>query len=114
MRFFFQTERLKYEIRTKVLMSDLEDVFDRPTFNQTALRILLDNVRAVRENTTRAVSALETVLYLIRPPEQGDTLKQMLGVSTCKALKFKYCRKIKYINNRTDKSKSCLQIMETD
>lgn len=62
-------------------MSDLEDILDRPTFNQTALRTLLDNVRSVRENTTRAVSALETVLYLIRPPDQGDTLKQMLGVS---------------------------------
>lgn len=62
-------------------MSDLEDILDRPTFNQTALRILLDNVRSVRENTTRAVSSLETVLYLIRPPDQGDTLKQMLGVS---------------------------------
>lgn len=62
-------------------MSDLEDILDRPTFNQTALRILLDNVRSVRENTTRAVSALETVLYLNRPPDQGDTLKQMLGVS---------------------------------
>lgn len=63
-------------------MSDLEDILDRPTFNQTALKILLDNVRSVRENTTRAVSALETVLFLIRPPAQGDTLKQMLGVSS--------------------------------
>lgn len=87
-----QTERLKYEIRTKVLMSDLEDILDRPTFNQTALRILLDNVRSVRENTTRAVSSLETVLYLIRPPDQGDTLKQMLGVSMVisVALSFEY------------------------
>lgn len=62
-------------------MSDLEDILDRPTFNQTALRILLDNVRSMRENTTRAVSALETVLYLIRLPGQSDTIKQILGVS---------------------------------
>lgn len=61
-------------------MYDLEDVFERPTFNQTALKILLDNVILVRENTTRAVSSLETILYLIRTP-QHHSLKQILGVS---------------------------------
>lgn len=61
-------------------MYDLEDVFDRPTFNQTALKMLLDNVLLMRENTTRAVSSLETILYLIRTPQQ-DSLKQILGVS---------------------------------
>lgn len=61
-------------------MSDLEDIFERPTFNQTALKILLDHVRLVRENTTRAVSALETVLYLIRSPDQEDSLRPILLV----------------------------------
>lgn len=71
---------MKHDIRSKVLMYDLEDVFERPTFNQTALKILLDNVILVRENTTRAVSSLETILYLIRTP-QHHSLKQILGVS---------------------------------
>lgn len=61
-------------------MHDLEDIYERPTFNQTALKMLLDNVNLVRENTTRAVSALETILYLIRTP-QHNSLKQVLGVS---------------------------------
>ena len=61
-------------------MHDLEDVFERPTFNQTALKILLDNLILVRENTTRAVSSLETILYLIKTPQQ-HSLKQILGVS---------------------------------
>lgn len=67
-------------------MSDIEDVFDRPAFNQTAVKLLLDNVRMVKENTTRAVSSLETVLYLIRPMEKGDSLKYILGVCTCQCL----------------------------
>ncbi|XP_055305610.1 protein tweety-2 isoform X2 [Sitodiplosis mosellana] len=75
-----KTEKLKHDIRSKVLMYDLEDVFERPTFNQTALKILLDNVILVRENTTRAVSSLETILYLIRTP-QHHSLKQILGPS---------------------------------
>lgn len=75
-----QTERLKQNIRGKVLMHDLEDVFERPTFNQTALKLLLDNLILVRENTTRAVSSLETILYLIKTPHQ-HSLKQILGVS---------------------------------
>lgn len=62
-------------------MYDLEDVFERPTFNQSALKILLDNLILVRENTTRAVSSLETILYLIRTP-QHHSLKQLLEVST--------------------------------
>lgn len=61
-------------------MHDLEDVFERPTFNQTALKILLDNLILVRENTTRAVSSLETILYLIKTPQQ-HSLKQILAVS---------------------------------
>ncbi|XP_037036928.1 protein tweety-2 isoform X1 [Bradysia coprophila] len=76
-----RTERLKQDIRSKVLMSDIEDVFDRPAFNQTAVKLLLDNVRMVKENTTRAVSSLETVLYLIRPMEKGDSLKYILGLT---------------------------------
>lgn len=62
-------------------MHDLEDVFERPTFNQTALKILLDNLILVRENTTRAVSSLETILYLIKTPQQ-HSLKQILAVSS--------------------------------
>lgn len=76
----FQTERLKHDIRGRVLMYDLEELFERPTFNQTALKTLLDNLSLVRENTTRAVSSLETILYLIRTPHQ-HSLKQFLIVS---------------------------------
>lgn len=77
---FNQTDQLKYDIHNKVLMSDMEDVFERPTFNQTALKMLLDTVQLVRENTTRAVTSLETILYLIKTPQQ-HSLKQVLGVS---------------------------------
>lgn len=71
---------MKHNIRNKILMNDLEDVFERPTFNQTGLKILLDNLMLVRENTTRAVSSLETILYLIRSPNP-NSLKQILSVS---------------------------------
>lgn len=70
------------DIRTKVLMSDMEETFEKPAFNQTGLKILLDNLRVVRENTGEAVGALEKVLYLTRPAEQTDSLKQLLIVST--------------------------------
>lgn len=71
---------MKHNIRNKILLNDLEDVFERPTFNQTGLKILLDNLMLVRENTTRAVSSLETILYLIRSPNP-NSLKQILSVS---------------------------------
>ncbi|KAJ6636227.1 Protein tweety-2 [Pseudolycoriella hygida] len=76
-----RTEQLKQDIRSKILMSDIEDLFDKPAFNQTAVKILLDNVRMVKENTTRAVSSLETVLFMLRPREEGNSLKHVLGLT---------------------------------
>lgn len=81
MIFILQTDQLKRDIGSKVLTSDMEETFEKPTFNQTGLKILLDNLRVVRENTAEAVGALEKVLYLARPAEQTDSLKLLLNVS---------------------------------
>lgn len=75
-----KTDQLKQDIRNKVLMSDMEEVFERPTFNQTGLKLLLDTVQLVKENTSRAITSLETILYLIKTPQQ-HSLKQALHVS---------------------------------
>lgn len=75
-----QTDQLKHDIRSKVLMQDLEEIYARPTYNHTAMTMLSSNVALMRENTTRAVSSLEAILYLIRTPNT-NTMKQVLGVS---------------------------------
>lgn len=63
-------------------MSDLEEIFDKATFNQTGLRIALDLYRLVKGNTTKAVSALETVfLYLTKGEPDQDSLKTLLDVN---------------------------------
>lgn len=61
-------------------MSDLDDILDKPAINRTAVDILQDSVRLVRENTTKAVSELEAVLYSMRPNEREDSLKYYLKV----------------------------------
>lgn len=61
-------------------MSEMEETFERPTHNQTGLRMLIESVKLVRENTTRAVNSLETILYLIKTPLK-HSLKQVMGVS---------------------------------
>lgn len=81
-----QTDQLKTDIRTNVYMSHIEETFDKPAFNQTALKILLDNLRIVRENTGEAIGALEKALYLTRPAENTDSFKQLLIVSTCSCI----------------------------
>lgn len=76
----YQTDQLKHNIRSKVLMQDLEEIYARPTYNHTAMTMLSSNVALMRENTTRAVSSLETILYLIKAPTT-NSMKQVLGVS---------------------------------
>lgn len=61
-------------------MQDLEEIYARPTYNHTAMTMLSSNVALMRENTTRAVSSLETILYLIKAPTT-NSMKQVLGVS---------------------------------
>lgn len=75
-----QTDQLKRDIRHKVLEIDLEE-FERPTFNQTALKMLLDNVRSLTDNTAQAVNSLEKIIYLIQNTRH-DSLGHYLGVST--------------------------------
>lgn len=74
-----QTDQLKRDIRHKVLEIDLEE-FERPTFNQTALKMLLDNVRSLTDNTAQAVNSLEKIIYLIQNTRH-DSLGHYLGVS---------------------------------
>lgn len=64
-----------------MLTSDLDEIFERPAFNQTGLRILLENSRVVRENVTEAVYALEYIEHFTKHSEQSDALKQLLNVS---------------------------------
>lgn len=75
-----QTDQLKQDIRQRVLMQDLEEIYARPTYNHTAMTILSNDVTLLRENTTRAISSLETILYWIRMPN-ANAMKQVLGVS---------------------------------
>lgn len=74
-----QTDQLKRDIRHKVLEQDLEE-FERPTFNQTALKMLLDSVRAHQENTAQSVNSLEKILYLIMNVRH-DSVGHYVGVS---------------------------------
>lgn len=74
-----QTDQLKRDIRHKVLEQDLEE-FERATFNQTALRILLDKVNYLQENTAQSVNSLEKILYLIMNVRH-DSIGYYVGVS---------------------------------
>lgn len=59
-------------------INDLHDTIERPVANLTAVNFLMEATKAVRNNTTLAVNALETVLYFIRPSNPEVTLKTLL------------------------------------
>lgn len=74
---------VKYNLKTKVVLSELEAKFEQPPqlYNQTAQYLLQDTVKMVKDNTTMAINALETVVYLTRPSHSEMTLNSLLNVS---------------------------------
>ncbi|XP_055708757.1 protein tweety-2 [Phlebotomus papatasi] len=76
-----QTDTLKHNLKSRVVMSELEDIFDKPTSNQTALTIVLYTVRQVKDNTTLAINALEAVSYFIRSSQSEVTIKNVLDTA---------------------------------
>lgn len=81
-----QTAQLNGDLHSKVLLSNVYELFDKPTHNQTGLQLLHDEVRLFRENTTKAVTNIEMVLHLMRSADQDDSLKLLLEVSVAQRL----------------------------
>ena len=77
-----QTESLKYSLKTKVTVSELEDTFDKPIQipNQNSINIY-ESVRWVKDNTTLAINALEAVSYLIKSSHSEQTIRRLFDVS---------------------------------
>lgn len=65
-----------------MLQSNVYELFDKPTYNQTGLQMLHDQVRLMRENTTKAVNNIDMVLQITRfTGHDEDSLKLLLAVS---------------------------------
>lgn len=79
-----QTEMVKHNLKSKVVLSELEQIFEQPPHrpNVTAHYLLHDSVKMAKDNTTLAINALETIVYLTRPAYTDITLKSLLDVST--------------------------------
>ncbi|XP_058126799.1 protein tweety-2-like isoform X2 [Anopheles coustani] len=75
-----QTEMVKHNLKSKVVLSELEQIFEQPPHrpNVTALYMLHDTVKMAKDNTTFAINALETIVYLTRPAYTDITLKSLL------------------------------------
>lgn len=74
---------VKHNLKSKVVLSELEQIFEQPPHrpNVTALYMLHDTVKMAKDNTTFAINALETIVYLTRPAYTDITLKSLLDVS---------------------------------
>ncbi|XP_035779420.1 protein tweety-2-like isoform X1 [Anopheles albimanus] len=75
-----QTELVKHNLKSKVVLSELEQIFEQPPHrpNVTAHYLLHDSVKMAKDNTTLAINALETIVYLTRPAYTDITLKSLL------------------------------------
>lgn len=80
----FQTNNLEMTLSMKIRpqLIELEDIFDSPTLNQTALKMLILSLNAVQGNVTIANNAAGD----IRRPLMGINMAAFLNVSLGKNL----------------------------
>lgn len=57
---------------------DIDDIFELPVSNTTALAIMMDTAQLVTKNTTEAVSGIEAALYFIQPSQSDQLLKSLI------------------------------------
>ncbi|CAD7087480.1 unnamed protein product [Hermetia illucens] len=76
-----QTETIRNDLEGKVQTQKLQDAVGKPSFNQTAVLLLLDTCQWVKDNTSRAVISLDMVLYFMKPlePEPEISLRNILN-----------------------------------
>lgn len=91
---------VKQNLKSKVVLSELEAKFEQPPqlYNQTAQYLLQDTVKMVKDNTTLAINALETVVYLTRPSYSDLTLKSLLDVSIYPSICIDQVRQYNFID----------------
>lgn len=75
-----QTESIKFDLEAKVQIYNLDEMIDKPNYNLTAVTILLDTCRLFRDNTSRAITSLDMVLYFMKTSgtEPDISLKNIL------------------------------------
>lgn len=75
---FFKTDQLSRTLKGKTLTLDIDDLWDTPVTNTTALAIMMDTAQLVTRNTTEAVSGIEAALYFIQPSQSDQLLKMLI------------------------------------
>jgi protein tweety len=74
----FQTHLLSKTLKERTLTLDIDDLWDSPVSNTTALAIMMDTAQLVTKNTTEAVSGIEAALYFIQPSQSDRLLKSLI------------------------------------
>jgi protein tweety len=76
--FAFQTFHLAKTLKDRALTLDIEDLWDVPVANHTALTLMMDTAQLVTKNTTEAVSGIDAALYFIQPSQSDQLLKGLI------------------------------------
>lgn len=84
-----QTNALEHTLTQKIRpqLTELDDIFDEPVSNQTALAMLIGSLEMVKKNITIATNAAGD----IRRPLMGISLNHILNVSSVDISKLCRC-----------------------
>lgn len=57
---------------------DIDDIWDVPVSNTTALTVMMETSQFVTKNTTEAISGIDAALYFIQPSQSDQLLKSLI------------------------------------
>lgn len=73
-----QTFYLSKSLKDRASSLEIDDLWDIPVSNQSALSYMIDTAQLVTKNTTEALSGIDAALYFIEPSKSDQLLKSLI------------------------------------
>ncbi|TDG39417.1 hypothetical protein AWZ03_014162, partial [Drosophila navojoa] len=75
-----ETETIKRDLETKMASHKVQDMVEKPQYNQTAVMLLIETSRLVRENTSRAVTSLDNMVLYFMKTKGSENETSLMGI----------------------------------
>ncbi|BFG00267.1 hormone receptor 4 [Drosophila madeirensis] len=75
-----QTESIKHDLESKMAGHKVEQMVEKPQYNQTVVMLLIETSRLVRENTSRAVASLDSMVHYFMKAKGGENDTSLMGL----------------------------------
>nr|NP_001245460.1 uncharacterized protein Dmel_CG3638, isoform F [Drosophila melanogaster]NP_726721.1 uncharacterized protein Dmel_CG3638, isoform B [Drosophila melanogaster]AOQ10740.1 CG3638-RB [synthetic construct]AAN09038.1 uncharacterized protein Dmel_CG3638, isoform B [Drosophila melanogaster]ABX00748.1 LD15133p [Drosophila melanogaster]AFH07175.1 uncharacterized protein Dmel_CG3638, isoform F [Drosophila melanogaster] len=75
-----QTESIKHDLETRMAGHKVEQLVEKPHYNQTVVMLLIETSRLVTENTSRAVASLDSMVHYFMKAKGSENDTSLMGL----------------------------------